>query len=574
MDEKAHSGSAVFIRLNPSKCEHLKPLSVYSKMITCGQKASLDSHRKFSNSFINFKIEVVNNCLEKRKFEHSSPDDGYESPAKKSYNSEALSPDLGCFMDDCSPPDSASPFTFSASLDKTHALRSEIKESVNSQLHSVHVDCGSSTEPGGDKRTAAHSFKCENVVLNLAPTFDCDVDDILCLNPVGTYSDGGLPEHVDSCKSSDTFQNKADLIPAVAHGQELERGDGQVDKEREERTREMHLNVKDEDTDKGYFSMSYIKNLKTGKSPPQCGYPQLFTAASSPLHRIGEIQGPQNESHPENSSEQAMLSGQQNLFSVSDLCPTVSGPRLETKNSDVDSLDGDVEEMWNIGPPIFESSVCHSVTVTLNAGSEQSRQVIEEVCGDVMEPIRECQTTLSGEEATSDTSYETTLPLQVQVKSVVMVPNQQTSSKPGAPALPELNAKPTRPNPDKRVSQRDKCVSSGRSQRRVVFDREVDWERGKKSYVHAVTRHMKEKTGAVQDVMSELLNLMSHVADQTPSSHDRQWQHPSDLTRRNYQKRFGNMTPKMSLEQWQEKNYTAHKRFSKVPKIFERSPFP
>lgn len=35
-----------------------------------------------------------------------------------------------------------------------------------------------------------------------------------------------------------------------------------------------------------------------------------------------------------------------------------------------------------------------------------------------------------------------------------------------------------------------------------------------------------------QDVMTELLNLMTHVADQTPGANGRQWQHPSDLTRR------------------------------------------
>lgn len=35
-----------------------------------------------------------------------------------------------------------------------------------------------------------------------------------------------------------------------------------------------------------------------------------------------------------------------------------------------------------------------------------------------------------------------------------------------------------------------------------------------------------------QDAMSELLKLMSHVADQTPGTSGKQWQHPSDATRR------------------------------------------
>lgn len=31
-------------------------------------------------------------------------------------------------------------------------------------------------------------------------------------------------------------------------------------------------------------------------------------------------------------------------------------------------------------------------------------------------------------------------------------------------------------------------------------------------------------------VMTELMNLMSHVADRTPGTNHPQWQHPSDLT--------------------------------------------
>uniref|UniRef100_A0A3B4UIK0 S100P-binding protein n=1 Tax=Seriola dumerili TaxID=41447 RepID=A0A3B4UIK0_SERDU len=505
MDEKARSKSTIFIRLNPSECEHLKPLSVYSKMIT----------------------------------------------------------DLGCFVDDYSPPgrpDSG----ISASIEKTDALRSEIKETVNSKLCSEHVGCGTSTEQKGYKGTKPHSFKQEEVVLNLAPAFDCDVDDMLCLNPVGTHSAGGFSKNVKSCKSSSLIHNNPVLISTVAHGRELEKRDGQVDEERAGMRKEMHLNAKDEEADKGYFSMSYIKDPKIGKSPRQ-----LSTAASSSLHRIGEVEGPQDEYHPERSSEQAMLCEQHNLFPESDLSPIVSGP-LESVNSD--SLDGDVDDMWNIGSPIFESSLCHSVAVKLNADSEKSRQVTEEVRAAVMEPIDVCHATHSGEEATLDTSYETTLPLQVQVKSVVMVPNQHTTSKPGAFALPHQKAKPTRLKPYERVSQSIECVR--RSQRPTMFDTKVDWEHGKRSYVHAVTRHVTEKPGTAQDVMSELLNLMTHVADQSANLRERQWQHPSDLTKRNYQRRWGNITPTISLDEWQAKNCTAHKRFAQVPKIFERSPFP
>nr|XP_033498870.1 S100P-binding protein-like [Epinephelus lanceolatus] len=209
-----------------------------------------------------------------------------------------------------------------------------------------------------------------------------------------------------------------------------------------------------------------------------------------------------------------------------------------SKDSKIEHLEGDVEEEWNIGPPILESSIG--------------------------------QVTLGGEETTLDTSYETTLPLQVQVKSVVVVPNQLTSSsKTDAAPLPVQTAKPTKLSLDEnRAAMSAKTVSAS-SQRPVLFDSEKDWDREKQLYVHSVNRHLKEHQRAEEDVMTELQNLMNHVADQTPGT-GRRWQHPSDFTRRNYVSRFGNQIPKVTLQEWQAKN-CANKRFAKVPKIFERS---
>ncbi|XP_037602642.1 uncharacterized protein LOC119474605 isoform X2 [Sebastes umbrosus] len=368
MDKKDSPTKSIFSRLDPANCQ-LKPLSDYSRMITCEQKATLHHQRNFSNPFRNFKIEIVNNCVQKRKLEDSNSDEGYETPAKKACSPKDVSPDLGCFMDYCSPPaqeDSVSPFAFSvpALLDEA-SIRSEIKGSVSSQLHSEHVECGSSTEPGLNKETVPHSL---------------------------------------------------------------------------------------------------------------------------------------------------------------------SGPVLESHNPPVEHLEGDVEETWTIGSPVFESSMF--------------------------------QVTLGGEEDTLDTSYESTLPLQVKVKSVVVVPNQHTTKgETEAPPLPE-KTKPTELRPDEKRGSA--TVISVRSQRPVI----KDCEREKRLYVSSVTRHMKEN-GANQGVMTELQNLMTHVADQTQGADGRQWQHPSDFTRRNYQGRFGNGTPRMTLNQWQSKNMT-HKRFARVRKC----PFP
>ncbi|CAL8272097.1 unnamed protein product [Merluccius merluccius] len=71
--------------------------------------------------------------------------------------------------------------------------------------------------------------------------------------------------------------------------------------------------------------------------------------------------------------------------------------------------------------------------------------------------------------------------------------------------------------------------------------------------------------------MTELLNLMGHVAQQQQG---KRWQHPSDLTTRNYQKRFGNVTTRLSLAEWKAQNSRRHRGFNNVPKIFQRSPVP
>lgn len=97
-------------------------------------------------------------------------------------------------------------------------------------------------------------------------------------------------------------------------------------------------------------------------------------------------------------------------------------------------------------------------------------------------------------------------------------------------------------------------------------------------------------------VMTELSNLMSHVAEQTSGASGPQWQHPSDLTRRyavpvlsacivrwfsnrkplltgrNYQRRFGNSNPSVSLREWQASSSKAGKRFETVPRTFRTSP--
>lgn len=139
-------------------------------------------------------------------------------------------------------------------------------------------------------------------------------------------------------------------------------------------------------------------------------------------------------------------------------------------------------------------------------------------------------------EASASESFESTLPLQVQVKSKVVVPdNTKTTWKP------------------------------------VVFCSAEEWERNKRTYVDSVKRHMKERNGAANGAITELHSLMNSIANQKTRRNDPHWQHPSDLTRKNFRK-SRLKGPSVSLDEWQKRNLLAYRRFVNVPDIFHRSP--
>lgn len=292
-------------------------------------------------------------------------------------------------------------------------------------------------------------------------SFDCDVADILCLSPIGTNAAVEVSDNVRSCQNpiNSTLQNK----------QKQERRD--VQKEKWEELKE-NRNVKDEPEDKGYFSMSFTK---------------LPTTTSSPLHRAGEDEALKYGCHPESSSEQAILSGQQVSIMDSDMCFNVHMSLLDSVNSPLKCLGDDIS---NIGPPIFESSLCRSDSVILNAGSEHTRDLSSKELHEASsEPIHE-------EEATVDTSYEAPLSIKTQVsccrdyvvlhtchvcllnifctvsvfllcvfklKSVVVAAKQTTSVKPGFPPVSYRNSRFAKLNPEE--SKCEGCASRPRSQR-------------------------------------------------------------------------------------------------------------
>ncbi|KAM9707714.1 uncharacterized protein ACNS7B_000235 [Menidia menidia] len=65
MDDRPPS-SSIFSRLSPPP-EHLRPLSVYSRLIARGQKVVFPPPTPLPNPFVNFKIHIVNESARKRK---------------------------------------------------------------------------------------------------------------------------------------------------------------------------------------------------------------------------------------------------------------------------------------------------------------------------------------------------------------------------------------------------------------------------------------------------------------------------------------------------------------------------
>ncbi|XP_007574782.1 S100P-binding protein isoform X1 [Poecilia formosa] len=477
MDNES-SANTIVSRQNPPSKNHLKPLSVYSRRVMCDQQKGPRSPVEPPDPFVNFKIKIVNDSGRKRKLGHSGTINDYNSPLKKQCSSNALSPDLGCFMDYSSSltrNNSLSPFAAPYPVLKEEtADRSVTKETVSSRLDLEHVQCGCSKE---------EVEKTEKIVKNMSSVFDNDINEILCLNPP-----------------------KLELVKPNIKEEKPDAGP-----------------VED---DRGYLSsVLHSEECKTEDPPEQLGHEQASTGA------------------PHFS------------FLIKDSSETVTGPLLGPVKCDGSFLEGE-DEVFNIGQPIFESSICQP-----SAEAEQKSGLSE-----ALRTVNVSQTYNSGD-YTVDTLYETTLPLQVQVKSKVVVPGQSEGiSKPATSTQSEQKTS----SADKK---RDKAVKRGRGHRPKILDNSMEWEHHKRQYIFSVKSHMTENPGRAQGPMTELLDLMTHVAGQT-GSNGSQWQHPSDLTCRNYQKRFGNETPTMTLSEWQAQNNTHHRRFSKVPKIFERSPYP
>ncbi|XP_015667136.1 S100P-binding protein isoform X1 [Protobothrops mucrosquamatus] len=98
-----------------------------------------------------------------------------------------------------------------------------------------------------------------------------------------------------------------------------------------------------------------------------------------------------------------------------------------------------------------------------------------------------------------------------------------------------------------------------------ILIQEADLESRKARYVNAVLSHASSVPSLI-DPVHELHILVDTVASE--SSYD----HPTDLTVRNYSKRSHSKTQRFSLSQWVERSKRNFGRFDGLPDRFERSP--
>ncbi|KAK9394873.1 hypothetical protein NXF25_015401 [Crotalus adamanteus] len=109
-----------------------------------------------------------------------------------------------------------------------------------------------------------------------------------------------------------------------------------------------------------------------------------------------------------------------------------------------------------------------------------------------------------------------------------------------------------------------KITNSPVKPKRILIQ-EADLESRKARYVNAVLSHASSVPSLI-DPVHELHILVDTVASE--SSYD----HPTDLTVRNYRKRSHSQTQRFSLSQWVERSRRNFGRFDGLPDRFERSP--
>ncbi|XP_062851501.1 S100P-binding protein-like [Trichomycterus rosablanca] len=568
---------------------HLKPLSIYSRMVISDAIDSLSPIPSWTTGdpFCNFRVELVNtssSSICKRQLDDSCLDETYETPPKKPCLAKCYSPDLGCVLDSFETSEEVKNSTpklpSSIVLNKVNKIESRTNRIFNQSDSKVKPvqksDC--SDETGGRSSVALNDARLispttveKKDATEVGPAFSFDVDEILCLNSFdqdGAGSDG-LEDFIQSCQTFHEEQQSRSrsFCNDSKHNHDQNEGlccknkcdEGYVTKCYRKESPQMSKETTNNDN-----THSYKTAALNDKTPPVSQtIPPLM---STPLARFQVLvkQSPLLKPvlGPEEEQVSPILNHQPLKASTAQTTCTSLKFMPNTKMLPIISFLNDEEGTLSVGTSIDKSLVRH--IQQQETGSSVKEDVVDTVS--VSQKVGPQFQETSYETSCAESSFDTTMPLHVQVKSKVVLLSKQ---QPDACSITAVKA--TEPQqPERKVQYVIQRVVHKEDPRPLVFGREEDWEREKRVYVDSVTRHMKDNAGAGDGVMAELLHLMNAVANQRAQSDGRQWQHPSDLSSRNYQLR--NRGRLLSLDEWQNLNMCKFRRFAKVPQKFKRSP--
>lgn len=307
--------------------KHLTPLSKYARKV-CDDLVTHISARRFLKPSNNFKNDMT---------ETKAIDGGqHAASSKKPSCPQTLSPDVGCFVDGPSP--------------RKDAVACEGRQHDGSLLD----DIGS-----------PHSSKCCEA-RSIAPSFDLDVDDMLNLSPCG---DGckRVPDCAKRCQPDVSG-------PSPALPLERSQRNGGRSSATAVNAKGICLNARTAEEDGGYCSYR-AEDQTESKDLSVAARRQPAQASGSQLH-LDVVK----EKNPADSFQiQGPSSRQHSSFLVSDLEIMSGGPRSELARSPRKVLESPVEELWTVGLPMLQSSLCHSPSVNLIENASQGKCVSEGV---------------------------------------------------------------------------------------------------------------------------------------------------------------------------------------------------
>ncbi|CAL8299819.1 unnamed protein product [Boreogadus saida] len=446
------------------------------------KKAHVGCLARFLNIPSPLSEMVKKNITLKRRLDDSCLDDSIETPAKKPFIPSTASPDLGLGCDSFNV-DTPEIVNQQVPLKRRRAIRRLTEHGLTGLKAHLNLSSSSETSDGTppivskiNRRPLSSSY-----TVNRGNVFDFHIDNILCLSPItcnAGQATGAAANYVKGCLCHRSHGPPAQNPTA---GQQSGAG------------------LREEEPS---ANKSEGKRTSNGAAAVQVNGGRL---SHGPLPFLGEVGGSSQPLLEPLKLRQVHAASLEENQDVRAGLGTDSAPSAPSR-AVVEALDVKVEMVCDA--PLFESTICESAAL---------------------------------EEAhTAENSFEDSLPLKVQVKSLVVVKNRHASQE----------------------------TDQALRKRPMAFRNEWDWQQKKRLYMESIDTHTQENSYQGTAV-TELLHLRSALGEKLGP----QWQHPSDLTTRNHQKRFGNSQgPQMSLAEWKAQSSRTHQGFSMVPQIFQRGP--